>query len=133
MKLLNRKRVSYFLAFFILKISPLLYFYAISEIQGLPGRSGGPRDAFRHTYASAFSARYISPKFVDFVTWLCERRPTQSSAMDIHNNMNGKAIGLSDAPSIYDAVKDSVKNGGVNATDPHQTTWLPPERWSNGF
>lgn len=133
MKLVNKKRALWIGAILLLKISPLLYFYAISEVQGLPGRSAGPRDAFRHTYASAFTARYISPKFVDFVTEVCERNPTQSSAMDIHNNMNGKAIGLSDAPSIYEAVKNSVKNGQINATDPHITTWLPENRWSKGF
>ena len=110
----------------------ILYRFAMST--GLPGRKGGPQDAFRHTYSTALTARYISPKLVEFVTWVCERDPSSAfDRMDIHNNRIGTHIGLGNEP-LYEAVMKKIKEGEVNSQKSDTVTWLPEKDWDmSGF
>ncbi len=117
----------------LLPLLQLLFFYLIAMETGLPGRRGGPQDAFRHTYASAIVAKYLSPKVVELVTNLSERNANSPhDAMDIHNNTIGIQIGLT-SKNIYEAVKARVDNGGVNSKEKNRTTWLLEDMWTNGF
>lgn len=117
----------------VLPLLQLLYFYSIAMNTGLPGRRGGPQDAFRHTYACAVVTKYISPKVVMFVTQVSERnKESPFDQMDMHNNMIGLKIGLS-SKNLYQAVKQAVAEGQINAQDSEQITWLPENKWSNGL
>jgi len=100
----------------------------------LPGGRFGPLDAYRHTLASAVVAFTLSPRAVDLVTSVMERRESESNVMDRHNNQIGIIIGLRarSFSDIESAVYLEVMRGAVNAPTPTQTTWLPPERWQAG-
>lgn len=116
-----------------LTLLQIIFFYLIAMNTGLPGRRGGPQDAFKHTYACAVVAKYISPRVVMLVTRLSERdSKSPHDTMDIHNNMNGIRIGLTSA-SLYKAVNLAVTNGQINANEIDQTRWLPEDHWNNGF
>lgn len=109
----------------------ILYRFAIST--GLPGRRGGPQDAFRHTYSTALTARYLSPKVVELVTRFCETDPTSHfDQMDIHNNRIGTNIGLGSG-ELYFSVMKKIKEGKINSTDPDVITWMPEDEWDNGL
>lgn len=109
----------------------ILYRFAMST--NLPGRRGGPQDAFRHTYSTALTARYLSPKVVELVTFLCERDPNSHfDQMDIHNNKIGTKIGLG-KEDLYEAVMKKIKEGKTNASDPDTVTWMPEDEWDNGY
>lgn len=109
----------------------ILYRFAMST--GLPGRRGGPQDAFRHTYSTALTARYLSPKIVELVTFICERDPeSHFDQMDIHNNRIGTNIGLGEG-DLHSVVMKKVKEGKINATDPDTITWMPEDEWDNGY
>ena len=109
----------------------ILYRFAMST--GLPGRRGGPQDAFRHTYSTALTARYLSPKIVELVTFICERDPeSHFDQMDIHNNRIGTNIGLEEG-DLHTVVMKKVKEGKINATDPDTITWMPEDEWDNGY
>ncbi|QDK40655.1 hypothetical protein DOM21_04130 [Bacteriovorax stolpii] len=109
----------------------ILYRFAMST--GLPGRRGGPQDAFRHTYSTALIARYLSPKVVELVTRFCETDPTSHfDQMDIHNNRIGTNIGLGSG-ELYPTVMKKIKEGKINSTDPDVITWMPENEWDNGF
>jgi hypothetical protein len=117
----------------VLPLLQLLFFYSIAMNTGLPGRRGGPQDAFRHTYACAVVAKYISPSVVMFVTRISERnKESDYDKMDMHNNMIGLKIGLS-SKNLYKAVKQAVAEGQINAEKSDQITWLPENNWSNGL
>lgn len=108
--------------------------YRLAMTTGLPGRKGGPQDAFRHTYSTALTARYISPRVVEFVTWAAERNPNSPfDRMDIHNNRIGTNLGRGKDP-IYETVLQKIKNGQINAQDIEVVTWLPENNWDmSGF
>jgi hypothetical protein len=55
--------------------------------------------------------------------------------MDQHNNRIGASIGLrvTSFNEIERVVRVQVLHGAVNATDSNQVTWLPPQRWSQGW
>lgn len=109
----------------------ILYRFAMST--GLPGRRGGPQDAFRHTYSTALTARYLSPKVVELVTRFCETNPTSHfDQMDIHNNRIGTNIGLGSG-ELYSSVMKKIKEGKINSTDPDVITWMPEDEWDNGL
>lgn len=117
-------------------ISPFIVVFALYRLAmatELPGRRGGPQDAFRHTYSTALTSRYLSPRFVELVTYLCESDLSNSfDQMDIHNNKIGSRIGLGDG-DLYETVMKKVKAGQVNATDNNVITWLPEDQWDQGF
>lgn len=117
-------------------VSPLItvfILYRLAMATDLPGRRGGSQDAFRHTYSCALTARYLSPKVVEWVTTLTERDPhSLFDQMDRHNNRIGTQIGLGKG-ELYETVMKKVKSGQINATDQDVITWLPENKWDNGF
>ena len=107
--------------------------YRIAMATDLPGRRGGPQDAFRHTFSTALTARYLSPKIVDFVTFATERDARSDfDKMDIHNNRIGTNIGLGKGP-LYETVMKKIKEGQIDATDIDVVTWMPSNKWDHGF
>jgi hypothetical protein len=118
--------------FWALLLSP---FYFAAHRTGLPGRRGGPQDAFRHTLASAFAARYVSPGFVDWVTAATELGDSAHARMDRHNNRIGRDIGAAGGTprELHRRVSERVAAGRVDSGDPQVTTWLPERRWSTGL
>ena len=110
-------------------------FYVAAWRTGLPGSRGGPQDAFRHVLASAFAARYISPRFVDWVTAGSERGRGRHARMDRHNNRVGRDLGAQGGGpgELYRRVKAKVAAGRVNAEDPDVVTWLPESQWTSGL
>lgn len=118
---------------FISPIIVVFFLYRLAMATELPGRKGGPQDAFRHTYSTALTSRYLSPLVVELVTFMCERDPTNHfDQMDIHNNKIGSRIG-SDEGELYETVMKRVNAGQVNATDNSVITWLPEKEWDNGL
>jgi len=100
----------------------------------LSGGRHGPLDAYRHTLASAVVGFTLGPRAVQCVTWAMESAGKDENRMDRHNNLIGAAIGASarSFSEIEPAVHAQVLRGAVNAPDPGQVTWLPPERWRAG-
>jgi hypothetical protein len=130
-----RKKI--FIALFVLvMLSPVVtvvLLYRMAMNTELPGRRGGPQDAFRHTYSTALTARYLSPKIVELVTYLSERNlASPFDQMDIHNNRIGTFIGLGDG-DLYETVWKKIKAGQVNSQDKDVITWLPENQWDHGL
>ena len=131
-KQLKKWAVIFFTLIFIL-CSFVLYFYITAHQTGLPGRRGGPQDAFRHIYASAVVSKYLSPKVIELVTNICERDDNDPhDIMDRHNNKIGVLIGKN-SDSLYKTVLINVKRGKANAKDSGQVTWLSKDQWSGGL
>jgi hypothetical protein len=109
--------------------------YTATAGSDLPGGRHGPRDAYRHSLASAIVAYTGSERWVEWVTAVMENgeEGDAAHAMDAHNNRLGARIGAR-AESWNDmrtAVLVAVKAGGVGIEDANRMTWLPPERWQN--
>ena len=107
--------------------------YATTLRSDLPGGRHGPKDAYRHSLASATVAYTGSPRWVEWVTAVMESGGDggPDRAMDAHNNRIGARIGA-DAESwagMRAAVLAAVEAGGIEARDDDRITWLPPERW----
>ena len=107
--------------------------YATTSQSGLPGGRHGPRDAYRHSLASATVAYTGSPRWVHWVTAVMENggQGDDAHAMDAHNNLLGARIGT-EAQSwrgMRTAVLAAVQAGGVDVQDPNRITWLPQTRW----
>ncbi|NOT89622.1 MAG: hypothetical protein HOP03_15795 [Lysobacter sp.] len=107
--------------------------YAATAQSDLPGGRHGPRDAYRHSLASATVAYTGSPHWVQWVTAVMEDggRGDDARAMDAHNNLLGARIGA-DAHSwagMRAAVLAAVKTGDIDVKDPNRITWLPQTRW----
>jgi hypothetical protein len=125
--------ISLFVLIFISPIVVVFALYRLAMATELPGRRGGPQDAFRHTYSTALTSRYLSPVVVEFVTYMCESDPTNHfDQMDIHNNKIGSRIGLG-AGDLYETVMKKIEAGQVNASDNNVTTWLPEKEWDQGL
>jgi hypothetical protein len=109
----------------------LVYTWSNVARSDFPGGRNGPLDAYRHTLASAVVGFTLSPVAVDWATFVLERRGNAAGLMDRHNNHIGAAIGLraNSFAEIEPIVRAQVLRGAINAADPLQTTWLPPERW----
>lgn len=109
-------------------------YWATSQ-SGLPGGRHGPKDAYRHSLASATVAFTGSAHWVDWVTAVMEGdgRGDASRAMDRRNNRIGARIGArADSwKEMNAAVLQAVQAGGVTAEDEDSITWLPPERWQD--
>ena len=120
----------------IVLLSPVIVvflLYRLAMATDLPGRRGGPQDAFRHTYSTALTARYLSPKVVELVTYLFERdSDSHFDQMDIHNNKIGTKIGL-DKGDLYEVVMKKVQEGQINSKDQNTITWLPEDEWDHGY
>jgi hypothetical protein len=107
--------------------------YVTTSRSDLPGGRHGPRDAYRHSLASAIVAFTGSPRWVEWVTAVMENggRGDDARAMDAHNNLLGARIGA-DARSwagMRAAVLAAVRTGGIDVQDPNRITWLPQTRW----
>lgn len=109
------------------------YAYGYSLTSGLPGARHGPQDAYRHTLASALVAYTISPAAVRWVTAVMEFADDPSSRMDRHNNAIGASIGASarSFAELRPQVMARVRAGRVNAVDPQQVSWMPPNSWGS--
>lgn len=125
------------LCLFILLLLPatfVLAMYITAHRTGLPGRRGGPQDAFRHTYTSALVARYSSAEVVGLVTYLTEAdAESPQDQMDIHNNTLGAKLGASYSGSLYDLIFERVRAAEVNAVSSDVIRVLPESSWDNGF
>ena len=116
-----------------LPVAALMVLYLIAMNTNLPGRRGGMQDAFRHTYSTALTARYLSPKVVELVTFICEDDPNSKyDRMDIHNNKIGTRLGLSEGP-LYETVMKKIAAGQINAQTEDVVTWLPEKEWDQGL
>jgi hypothetical protein len=111
------------------------YTWTRVALSDLPGGGDGPRDAYRHTLASAVVAFTLGSRTVESVTRAMERSGTDANRMDRHNNEVGSAIGkrARSFTEIEPAVRDYVQRGAVHASDPVQVTWLPPEKWKHSI
>jgi hypothetical protein len=101
----------------------------------LKAGANGPLDAYRHTFASAVVAYTTSPKVVQVVSDVMERKNRPANLMDKHNNAIGMRIGqqVKSLDEIHKRVVQKVENGTIDATDADQTTWLPPRYWGRAF
>ena len=107
--------------------------YGIVLGSDLPGGRNGPKDAYRHSLASAIVAYTGSPRWVDWVTTVMEDdgRGDAARAMDAHNNRLGARIGA-EARSWNEmraGIEAAVAAGEVGSDDPDRITWLPQTRW----
>lgn len=109
--------------------------YATTLRSDLPGGRHGPKDAYRHSLASATVAYTGSPRWVEWVTAVMEDggRGDAARAMDAHNNRLGARIGArADSWTQMRAdVFAAVQAGGAMVEDDDRITWLPPERWQD--
>lgn len=107
--------------------------YATTLRSDLPGGRHGPKDAYRHSLASATVAYTGSPRFVEWVTAVMENGGDggPDRAMDAHNNRIGARIGANAESwaGMRAAVLAAVEAGGIEAEDDDRITWLPPVRW----
>jgi hypothetical protein len=113
----------------------LVTVYATTLRSDLPGGRHGPRDAYRHSLASAIVGYTGSPRWVEWVTAVMEDggHGDDARAMDAHNNRLGARIGA-EAQSwrqVRANVRKALDAGDVKQTDPNRITWLPPERWQD--
>lgn len=130
---MKRKIIQISLIVLLAYATPIATLYLFAMSTGLPGRRGGPQDAFRHTYSCALVTRYLSPRVVDLVTTVFERDDNSPhDLMDRHNNRIGKMIGLS-SENLYDAVSRRVSLGEINTSHEDTITWLTEDLWTNGF
>ncbi len=112
----------------------ILSLYVTASRTGLPGRRGGPQDAFRHTYASALVSRYLSPKVVHLVTSVTELDANSPhDQMDIHNNTLGAKLGVSHSGDLYDLVAEKIRSAEINTTSEDTITLMPESDWDNGL
>jgi hypothetical protein len=109
--------------------------YATTLRSDLPGGRHGPRDAYRHSLASATVAYTGSPRWVEWVTAVMENggRGDAARAMDAHNNLLGARIGAQAESwnAMRAAVSTAVEAGGVDVDDENRITWLPSQRWQD--
>ena len=109
--------------------------YMATSRSDLPGGRHGPKDAYRHTLASATVAYTGPARWVDWVTFVMEGDGHGDAArlMDMHNNRIGARIGAGarNWNEMNAAVLQAVEAGGVTIEDEDRITWLPPERWQD--
>lgn len=107
--------------------------YATTLRSDLPGGRNGPKDAYRHSLASATVAYTGSARWVEWATQFMEHGDggDAANAMDRHNNRLGARIGAR-ARSWSEMRTDvlaAVQAGGIDVEDENRITWLPPDRW----
>jgi hypothetical protein len=110
--------------------------YTWSHVMDSPLHGGrhGPRDAYRHTLASAVVAYTLDARAIDLVNRVMEHRGKPSNRMDVHNNLIGASIGARAIrfSDIEPEVVRRVAAGAIDATSPDQITWLPEPQWQDG-
>ena len=113
----------------------LVYTWSFVLRSDLRGGRHGPLDAYRHALASSVVAYTLNESAVDLITVLFESKGKASNRMDGHNNRIGARLGAH-ADSFRDlepAVRQHVGNGAVAAVEPDQITWLPENKWRDGW
>lgn len=107
--------------------------YVSTARSDFPGGRHGPRDAYRHSLASAIVAYTGSPRWVDWVTGVMEKggQGDRARAMDAHNNLLGARIGAraESWSGMRAAVSAAVRAGGVDQREADRITWLPSTEW----
>lgn len=110
--------------------------YTITQRSDLAGGRHGPRDAYRHSLASAIVAWTTSSRCVEWVTAVMERDDSDAGhCMDAHDNRVGirLAARAADWASLLRDVRAAVDAGNVmdavRLADPDRIVWLPPDRW----
>ncbi len=107
--------------------------YATRLRSDLPGGRHGPKDAYRHSLASATVAYTGSPRWVEWATAVMENggEGGPDRTMDAYNNRIGARIGAGAESwaGMRAAVLAAVEAGGIEAEEDNRITWLPPERW----
>jgi hypothetical protein len=107
--------------------------YATTLRSDLPGGRHGPKDAYRHSLASATVAYTGSARWVEWVTAVMENggEGDAAHAMDAHNNRLGARIGArADSwDEMRAEVLAAVQAGGVAVEDDDRITWLPSKHW----
>jgi hypothetical protein len=105
--------------------------YATVLRSDFPGGHNGPKDAYRHSLASATVAYTGSPAWVEWVTGTMEQGDQPAHRMDAHNNRIGARIGAraTSWQQMRADVLAAVKAGGIDVADDNRITWLPPDQW----
>jgi hypothetical protein len=110
--------------------------YAITLQSDLEGGKHGPRDAYRHSLASAIVAWTLSPRFVEWTTAVMERDESiPGHRMDAHNNRVGIRVAAraADWATLRRSVRTAVDAGGpideASLADPDRIVWLPRDLW----
>ena len=122
----------------LLSIYPaLILVYTWSFVLRSDLRDGrhGPLDAYRHALASSVVAYTLNESAVDLVTALFESKGKASNRMDRHNNRIGASLGTRAASfrELEPSVRRLVSKGTVDSADLDQITWLPEEKWRDGW
>ena len=101
----------------------------------LRGGRHGPLDAYRHALASSVVAYTLNASAVELVTVLFESRGKDSNAMDRHNNRIGARIGTRAQAfrELEPRVRQAVSDGCAETAAPDQITWLPENKWRDGW
>ncbi|MEQ9504120.1 MAG: hypothetical protein RIT81_45115 [Deltaproteobacteria bacterium] len=84
---------------------------AAAERTGLPMFSGGPGDAFRHTYWNAIMTRRVGPEIAEKFATAHETgsgNPPAHQTMDLHNNAVGRRIAIDNPDASEAALFDLV-------------------------
>ena len=115
----------------------LVLVYTLSFVlrSDLRGGRHGPLDAYRHALASSVVAYTLNESAVDLVTALFESKGKASNRMDRHNNRIGASLGTRTASfrELEPSVRRLVSKGTVDSADLDQITWLPEEKWRDGW
>ena len=111
--------------------------YAWGHVLSSDFRGGrhGPLDAYRHALASSVVAYTLNESAVDLVTALFESKGKASNRMDRHNNRIGASLGrrATSFRELEPSVRQLVSQGTVDSADLDQITWLPEEKWRDGW
>ena len=109
--------------------------YTITLRSDLPGGRNGPRDAYRHSLASAIVAYTASPRLVDWVSATMDGGDGISHRMDTNNRI-GARIGAAATgwTAMLAAVRTAVDGGDVVADGAEidaatRIVWLPANQW----
>ncbi|MGD9782552.1 MAG: hypothetical protein AB7V14_10435 [Kiritimatiellia bacterium] len=113
----------------------LMYTWSCVLRSDLRGGRHGPLDAYRHALASSVVSYTLNESAVNLITVLFESKGKASNRMDSHNNRIGASLGTRAASfrDLEPTVRQSVLNGAVDAADLDQITWLPENKWRDGW
>ncbi len=118
----------------ILLLVFVVYCYLLAASTGFQGRRGGPQDAFRHIYASALVARYLSPSMVKLATTVLEgNNPSRYNQMDRHNNNLGIQIGIAEGTLYSETMIAVQKAQEISIANQATAVVLSPKEWNSGF
>ena len=113
----------------------LVYTWSFVLRSDLRGGRHGPLDAYRHALASSVVSYTLNESAVDLITALFESKGKASNRMDRHNNRIGARLGrrATSFRELEPAVRRLVSKGTVDSADLDQITWLPENKWRDGW